>query len=155
MEAADQIHPHLLQGNLGIPANQDIPIKVYRAIEDSHSVPNIYLYYANNVGRVQPRPQTPTPSKPPTGLAYAGGALAGGAVAGGALAGAAAGATDPSKKYSSNPTYSKGNTITDEDLEKLSEALFIKDNNNANKHITVNLQKETTSSSTTDDASQP
>ena len=64
-------------------------------------------------------------------------------------------ATANKKTYSSNPTYSKGNSITDEDLEKLSEALYIKDNNNANKHITLNLQKQTTSSSTTDDATQP
>lgn len=57
--------------------------------------------------------------------------------------------------FVSNPTYSKGNTVTDEDLEKLSEALFIKDSNNANKHITLNLQKKTTGSSTTDEAPQP
>jgi len=57
--------------------------------------------------------------------------------------------------YSSNPTYSKGNTVTDEDLEKLSEALYIKETNNANRFITVNLQKQTTSGSPTDQASQP
>lgn len=59
------------------------------------------------------------------------------------------------KVYSSNPTYSKGNTITDEDLEKLSEALYIKESNNANRYITINLQKQTTSSSPTDQAPQP
>ena len=108
--------------------------------------------YPSQPGQAQPRPQTPTQpgqSKPSTG-AIAGGALAGGALAGAAVAGAAS-----TTKYSSNPTYSKGNTITDEDLEKLSEALFIKDTNNANKYITLNLQKQTTSSSTTDDASEP
>jgi hypothetical protein len=57
--------------------------------------------------------------------------------------------------YSSNPTYSKGNTVTDEDLEKLSEALYIKETNNANRFITVNLQKQTTSGNPTDQASQP
>jgi len=57
--------------------------------------------------------------------------------------------------YSSNPTYSKGNTVTDEDLEKLSEALYIKETNNANRFITINLQKQTTSSNPTDQASQP
>lgn len=40
-------------------------------------------------------------------------------------------------------------------MEKLSEALFIKDNNNANRHVTLNLQKQTTSSSTVDEAPQP
>ncbi|XP_015608347.1 poly(U)-specific endoribonuclease homolog [Cephus cinctus] len=63
--------------------------------------------------------------------------------------------TTTRKVYSSNPTYSKGNTITDEDLEKLSEALFIKDVNNANRYITVNLQKKTTGSSPIDEAPQP
>ncbi|KMQ83445.1 placental protein 11 [Lasius niger] len=57
--------------------------------------------------------------------------------------------------YSSNPTYSKGNIVTDEDLEKLSEALYIKETNNANSYITVNLQKQTTSSSLMDQAPQP
>lgn len=71
------------------------------------------------------------------------------------MAGAAVAGAASTTKYSSNPTYSKGNTITDEDLEKLSEALFIKDTNNANKYITLNLQKQTTSSSTTDDAPEP
>ncbi|XP_050477099.1 endoribonuclease CG2145-like isoform X2 [Bombus huntii] len=106
------------------------------------------------IGQSQPRPSTPTqPGRtgPSTG-AIAGGALAGGALAGAAVAGAAAA---NKKTYSSNPTFSKGNTITDEDLEKLSEALFIKDNNNANRYITLNLQKQTSSSSTTDDAPQP
>lgn len=59
------------------------------------------------------------------------------------------------KAYSSNPTYSKGNTVTDEDLEKLSEALYIKEANSPNRYITINLQKQTTSSSPTDEAPQP
>ncbi|KAG7199329.1 hypothetical protein KM043_018177 [Ampulex compressa] len=111
------------------------------------------------------RPQSPTqPDLTRPGIGgtaargtSAGGALAGGALAGGALAGAAAAgaASSAAKVYSSNPTYSKGNTITDEDLEKLSEALYIKDTNNANRHITLNLQKKTTGSSPTDEAPQP
>ncbi|XP_066599459.1 endoribonuclease CG2145-like [Prorops nasuta] len=63
--------------------------------------------------------------------------------------------TGNGKVYSSNPTYSKGKSVTDEDLEKLSEALFIKDKNNANQFITLNLQKETTGNSPTDQAPQP
>ncbi|XP_011161725.1 poly(U)-specific endoribonuclease homolog [Solenopsis invicta] len=59
------------------------------------------------------------------------------------------------KVYSSNPTYSKGNTITDEDLEKLSEVLYIKETYNANQYITINLQSQTTSSNPTDQAPQP
>lgn len=59
------------------------------------------------------------------------------------------------KTYSSNPTYSKGNTVTDEDLEKLSEALYIKEANSPNRYITINVQKQTTSSSPTDEAPQP
>ncbi|XP_014469480.1 PREDICTED: poly(U)-specific endoribonuclease homolog isoform X2 [Dinoponera quadriceps] len=65
---------------------------------------------------------------------------------------------DPNKNkkvYSSNPTYSRGNTVTDEDLEKLSEALYIKETNNANRYITLNVQKPTTSSSPIDQAPQP
>lgn len=79
--------------------------------------------------------------------------MAGGAAA--AAAGASGGKTGASTTYSSNPTYSKGNGITDDDLEKLSEALFIKESNNANKHITLNVQKQTSSDSTADDAPQP
>ena len=59
------------------------------------------------------------------------------------------------KQYSNNPTYSKGNLITDEDLEKLSEALFINDTNNANKYITLNLQKQITNSNAADQAPEP
>jgi len=59
------------------------------------------------------------------------------------------------KVYSANPIYSKGNTVTDEDLEKLSEALYIKETNNPNRYVTINLQKQTTSSSPTDEAPQP
>lgn len=95
------------------------------------------------------------PSRPgiSTGAAAAGGAaLAGGAIAAGA---AAASAGNFGKTYSSNPTYSKGNTVTDEDLEKLSESLFIKDVNNANKYITLNLQKQTSGSNPKDEAPQP
>lgn len=81
---------------------------------------------------------------------------AGGVVVGAAGANGAAIASATTRKvYSSNPTYSKGNTVTDEDLEKLSEALYIKETNNANRHITVNLQKQTTSNSPTDQAPQP
>lgn len=73
----------------------------------------------------------------------------------GSSANAPANTVPGQRMFVSNPTYSKGNTVTDEDLEKLSEALFIKDSNNANKHITLNLQKKTTGSSTTDEAPQP
>ncbi|XP_029673833.1 poly(U)-specific endoribonuclease homolog isoform X3 [Formica exsecta] len=65
-------------------------------------------------------------------------------------------ATDSTRKiYSSNPIYSKGNIVTDEDLEKVSEALYIKETNNANSYIRINLQKQTTSSNLMDQASQP
>ncbi|XP_015517306.2 endoribonuclease CG2145 [Neodiprion lecontei] len=74
----------------------------------------------------------------------------GGAIAAGAVGGAVAATT-----FSSNPTYSKGNTVTDEDLIKLAESLFIKDVNNANRYITLNLQKRTTGSSAADEAPQP
>lgn len=70
-------------------------------------------------------------------------------MAGGAAAAAA------KTTYSSNPTYSKGKGVTDEDLEKLSEALFIKDVNNANKYIKLNLQKTTSGSNSKDEAPQP
>lgn len=75
----------------------------------------------------------------------------------GAAAGAAVGAAADAagQKYSSNPTFSKGDTITNEDLEKLAEALFIKDSNNAMKYITLNIQKQTTGSSPVDEAPQP
>lgn len=79
-----------------------------------------------------------------------------GAAAG--IAGAAAGAVGGAagnQVFSSNPKYSKGNTITDDDLQKLSEALYIKDVNNANRYITLNLQKKTTGSSPVDEAPQP
>ncbi|KAJ8674398.1 hypothetical protein QAD02_005660 [Eretmocerus hayati] len=74
---------------------------------------------------------------------------------GGAIGAIGAGAAAASNKYSSNPTFSKGKTVTDEDLEKLTEALFIKDANNAFKYITLNLQKSTTGSNPKDEASQP
>lgn len=115
-------------------------------------------------GPVQPHPQSPnqpgpSPSRPSPGAIAAGGALAGAAGAAGvaAAAGAAGSTTTTSNgnTYSSNPTYSKGNTITDDDLEKLAEALFIKESNNANRHITLNIQKRTSSSSPTDEAPQP
>ncbi|XP_024882927.1 poly(U)-specific endoribonuclease homolog [Temnothorax curvispinosus] len=105
--------------------------------------------------------QSPQPNRPASPGAGGAAAAAAGAAGGAAAVAGAAAATDrvsdPTKKvYSSNPTYSKGNTVTDEDLEKLSEALYIKEtNNNANQHITVNLQKQTTSSSLTDQAPQP
>ncbi|XP_044013260.1 poly(U)-specific endoribonuclease homolog [Aphidius gifuensis] len=57
--------------------------------------------------------------------------------------------------YSSNPTYSKGNQVTDDDLVKLSEALFIKDANNAYRYINLNLQKQTTGSNKKDESPQP
>lgn len=100
-------------------------------------------------------PGTPTrPSHQPNRSISPGVAAAGGTAA---IAGAAAvtsRVSDSTKKYSSNPTYSKGNTATDEDLEKLSEALYIKENN-INPYVTINLQKQTTSSSPTDQAPQP
>lgn len=61
---------------------------------------------------------------------------------------------DDAPKDPKNPTYSRGNTVTDEDLEKLSEALYTKERNNANQYITLNLQKQTTSSSSIDQAPQ-
>ncbi|XP_048510487.1 endoribonuclease CG2145-like isoform X1 [Athalia rosae] len=79
------------------------------------------------------------------------GSSVGGAIAGGA-AGAAAGAAG-NRVFSSNPTFSKGNTVTNDDLQKLSEALFIKDTNNAKRYITLNLQQR--SSGSTDQAPQP
>ncbi|XP_031847829.2 uncharacterized protein LOC116433652 [Nomia melanderi] len=140
------------------PASPGSPGRTWADVASGGSRPNSPVP-SPGPGQTQPRPQSPSypgQTRPSTG-AIAGGALAGGALAGGALAGAAAAgaASSSNKVYSSNPTYSKGNGITDEDLEKLSEALFIKDNNNANKYITVNLQKQTTSASTSDDASQP
>ncbi|CAL7943123.1 unnamed protein product [Xylocopa violacea] len=146
----------------GSPGSPGMPGRTWADVAGSGSRPNSPTAtpkQSGYPGQPQPRPQTPPqPGKPglSTGT-VAGGALAGGALAGGALSGGGgAGTTTANNKaYSSNPTYSKGNTITDEDLEKLSEALFIKDNNNANKYITLNLQKQTTSSSTTDDAPQP
>lgn len=95
-------------------------------------------------GGAKPGNIPPTSQPGRTGLATG---LAGAAAAG--AAGAAA------SRFSANPTFSKGNTVTDEDLEKLSEALFIKDANNAMKHITLNLQKQTTGSSPVDEAPQP
>ncbi|XP_011498918.1 PREDICTED: poly(U)-specific endoribonuclease homolog [Ceratosolen solmsi marchali] len=83
-----------------------------------------------------------------------GAAIGAAGIGGAALAGAAA-TSNSGKVFSSNPTYSKGNAITDEDLQKLSEALFIKDVNNANKYITLNLQKTTTGSNSKDEAVQP
>lgn len=75
---------------------------------------------------------------------------------GAAASATGAGGTGAGKQtYSSNPMYSKGNGVTDEDLVKLAEALFIKDTNNANKYITLNLQKQTTGSNTADQAPQP
>lgn len=100
-------------------------------------------------------PETPTrPSHQPNRPVSPEVAAAGGTAA---IAGATTVTTPGStttKVYSSNPTYSKGNTATDEDLEKLSEALYIKENN-INPYVTINLQKKTTSSSPTDQAPQP
>lgn len=103
----------------------------------------------------QPQPQARPAASPPgrTNPGQASGSgpglRTGAAVAGGAAV--AAGATT----YSSNPVYSKGNGVTDDDLIKLSEALFIKDSNNANRYITLNLQKQATGSNDADQAPQP
>ncbi|XP_011306209.1 poly(U)-specific endoribonuclease homolog [Fopius arisanus] len=101
-------------------------------------------------------PGSPVPVSKPSGQPISGqngGGINSGTVAGGLAGGVVAGAGK--KIYSSNPTYSKGNGVTAEDLEKLSEALWIKDNNNAWKHIKVNLQRQTSSSSTRDEAPEP
>lgn len=87
-----------------------------------------------------PRPAQPEPARPGPGAIAAGAATAAGS---------------PTKIYSTNPTYSKGNRVTDEDLEKLCEALFTRDTNNAWRHITINLQKKTSSGSPVDEAPQP
>ncbi|XP_015114087.1 poly(U)-specific endoribonuclease homolog [Diachasma alloeum] len=108
------------------------------------------------------RPGSPTPPPRSSGQPISGqtggritpGAVAGG-LAGGAIGAAGLAANGARKTYSSNPIYSKGNSVTDEDLEKLSEALWIKDNNNAWKYITLNLQKQTSSSSQKDEAAEP
>lgn len=117
-------------------------------------------YESGNERRTMPgTPTRPDQSRQPNRPVSPG--IIAGATAGSAAAVAGAAAvmdrvSDSTKKvYSSNPTYSKGNTVTDEDLEKLSEALYIKETNNANRYITVNLQKQTTSSSPTDQAPQP
>ncbi|CAG5103671.1 Similar to CG2145: Poly(U)-specific endoribonuclease homolog (Drosophila melanogaster) [Cotesia congregata] len=75
------------------------------------------------------------PSKPGSPSSPGAGAAVGAATVG---VGAAAIAGGSKKVYSSNPIYSKGNTVTDDDLEKLSEALFLKDNNNAFNLLKVN-----------------
>ncbi|XP_063974333.1 endoribonuclease CG2145-like isoform X2 [Diachasmimorpha longicaudata] len=106
-------------------------------------------------------PGSPTPAPRPSGqpiTGQTGGRISPGAVVGGLAGGAAAAGlatSGPKKIYSSNPTYSKGNSVTDDDLEKLAEALWIKDKNNAWKYITLNLQKQTSSSSQKDEAPQP
>ncbi|XP_011871952.1 PREDICTED: poly(U)-specific endoribonuclease homolog [Vollenhovia emeryi] len=115
-------------------------------------------YPGENERRTMPgapiRPdQSPQPNRPASPGAAATGSAA---AAAGATAITGRVSDSTGKVYSSNPTYSKGNTITDEDLEKLSEALYIKEtNNNANQYVTVNLQKQTTGSSPTDQAPQP
>ncbi|XP_044579546.1 poly(U)-specific endoribonuclease homolog isoform X2 [Cotesia glomerata] len=102
-----------------------------------------------------PRPGLPTPARPSPdqSLTRPGAGAAVGAAAVGVGAAAIAGGSK--KAYSSNPIYSKGNTVTDEDLEKLSEALFLKDNNNAFKYITMDLQKQTHSDNSKDEAPLP
>lgn len=116
----------------------------------------VLCYESGNERRTMPgTPTRPDQSRQPNRPASPGTATAGSAAA---VAGTAVTdrVSDSTKKvYSSNPTYSKGNTVTDEDLEKLSEALYIKETNNANQYTTVNLQKQTTSSSLTDQAPQP
>lgn len=105
----------------------------------------------------QPSSANGRPSSPgSTAGAGAGAAAAAGAIGGGGGGSSRGTAASDSTRttYSSNPTYSKGNTVTDEDLEKLSEALYIKETNNANQFVTLNLQKRTSSGSPTDEAPQ-
>ncbi|KAL7294733.1 hypothetical protein TKK_0012025 [Trichogramma kaykai] len=101
---------------------------------------------AGGIGKSTPTPLTKPTARPGTGAAVVAG---GAAIAAGGAVAAASGA------FSSNPTFSKGKTVTDEDLEKLSEALFIKDTNNANKYIKLNLQKSTSGSNPKDEAPLP
>ena len=103
----------------------------------------------------QPGSQRPGQTAPGGRPISNGAAVAGGALAGGAAVATAGAAASGRNQYSANPTYSKGNTVTDEDLEKLAEALFIKDTNNANRYITLNLQKQTTSDNAADQAPKP
>ncbi|XP_055642561.1 endoribonuclease CG2145 [Toxorhynchites rutilus septentrionalis] len=56
---------------------------------------------------------------------------------------------------STTPKFTEGSTATDEELEALSEQLFAKDNANLNKHVRANYQRQTLSSSTVDEASDP
>lgn len=102
-----------------------------------------------------PRPGLPTPARPSPDQSSTrpGAGTAVGAAAVGVGAAAIAGGSK--KVYTSNPIYSKGNTVTDDDLEKLSEALFLKDNNNAFKYITMDLQKQTHSDNPKDEAPLP
>lgn len=53
------------------------------------------------------------------------------------------------------PRYTEGPTATDDELATLSEQLFSKENTNLNKHVRVNYQRQTLSSSTVDDAPDP
>ncbi|XP_058448210.1 endoribonuclease CG2145-like [Malaya genurostris] len=53
------------------------------------------------------------------------------------------------------PRYSEGPTATDEELAALSEQLFSKENTQLNKYVRANYQRQTLSSSTVDDASEP
>ncbi|RLU15786.1 hypothetical protein DMN91_011542 [Ooceraea biroi] len=130
-------------------------------------IPDNSQHWATSGRPTQPnQPSNPSsrPASPGDTIGTTAGAAAtgAGAVAGVTLGGNAGGASrgtaasDSTRTtYSSNPTYSKGNTVTDEDLEKLSEALYIKETNNANRYVTINLQKQTTSGSPTDQAPQP
>jgi hypothetical protein len=122
----------------------------------------VYLAIANSLEQLKAKFLSPRslayPQPGSDGQSGRPGISTGAAIAAGAGAAAAAGATSSSgsnKVFSSNPTYSKGNTVTDEDLQKLSEALFIKDVNNANKYITINLQKTTNGNNPKDEAPQP
>ncbi|XP_014218463.1 poly(U)-specific endoribonuclease homolog [Copidosoma floridanum] len=92
----------------------------------------------------------PTTAKP-SGLSPGAVVAAGGAAAAAGTIEANAGKST----YQMNPVYSKGIGVTDEDLEKLSEALFLRDVNNAYKYITLNLQKKTKSSNPKDEAPEP
>ncbi|XP_055606628.1 endoribonuclease CG2145-like [Uranotaenia lowii] len=58
-------------------------------------------------------------------------------------------------RQGTTPRVTEGNTATDEELAALSEQLFAKDNSNLNKHVRVNYQRQTLSSSSVDEAPEP
>lgn len=53
------------------------------------------------------------------------------------------------------PRYTEGSTATDDELATISEQLFSKENTNLNKHVRVNYQRQTLSSSSVDEAAEP